>query len=52
MSEAAQVGGGFEEFWYKYLDQSRQPLVSSSRLLPTGESGLVLLWFLKFFKRS
>ena len=40
---SGQVGGAFEEFWSKYLDQSGQPLISSSRLLPTGESDLVLL---------
>ena len=42
MSEASE-GGGFDEFWYKYLDQSGQPLISSSRGLPKGESELVFL---------
>lgn len=52
MGEVSQVGRGFEEFWHKSLDLSGQPLISSNTLLPTGESGLVVLWFFKFFSRE
>lgn len=43
MSEAGQVDEGVEEHWLKHLNQSGHPLISSSELLPAGESELVLL---------